>query len=319
MLLEILIPTYNRAYYLEKNIKELISYIKKLHAEKDIGLVVSNNYSLDSTAEILNDHIDLNIQIYNQERNIGLEKNAVFCLSKAKADYVMYLGDDDYLEYNYLSEVYQTLKDNINNITCILPALIGIDMEGVRINKIERDSKLKNQIYQQSNSNTAKLMIKGHQLSGIAFLRKYTLETYLKNDRLRNIYLFIFFVGFNMQRGNTYHLTQYPVKVTQPPQDKKDWNYGEDGLYNERFKNTKALFNNNLKYRILAEFYIIKSDSLLYYYFGEKGVKKGIIYLYNFMKCKDGTLIIRLVYLLQSIWRLSKKRVKRLLQRTMFK
>jgi len=39
--------------------------------------------------------------------------------------------------------------------------------------------------------------------------------------------------------GNGYHLTDYPVKITQPRQDKKDWGYKDGSLVSEIFDNYK--------------------------------------------------------------------------------
>ena len=97
-----------------------------------------------------------------------------------------------------------------------------------------------------------RVMYRGHQLSGLTFLREETVETYTASD-CRNIYPFMYFLGFNSMRGRTLALTKPPVKGTTIPQSEKDWDYGEDGLFSERSRNAKALFRKHLWRRIRAE------------------------------------------------------------------
>ncbi len=305
-LLDILIPTYNRKSFLEKNIGLLVDYIERLNMQDRIRIIVSNNASTDGTKEMLEEKQKIlrntvQIEIYHHSKNIGLERNAVFCLSKAKARYCMFLGDDDYIEFEYLKEVINLLERYGAKITCIIPSFVCIDAKGDLLKDCGRDYKLKSRLYRGGNLDAARLMIKGHQLSGLVFLREGTLEAYLQREEYRNIYLFMFFTAFNVKRGYCYHLTKYPVKVTQVPQNKKDWNYGNDGLYDERFKNAKALFGDCLLFRLIAEFYIIKSDSISIHYL-KKGIKIFFRYLMNFQKLEYATPLIKAVYPLFLLW-----------------
>jgi len=258
MLLTILIPTYNRAHYLEQNIRLLLRLIEELEFKNIVKIIISNNCSTDNTYEILNEfHDNDNIDIFEQKENIGLEKNAVFCLEKASSLYVMYMGDDDYITKEYLAGVVEYLKQGYS---CIVPSIVAIDTSGSSIGEnIGRDLQKSTTVYKKGFEGALALFEKGHQLSGVTFLRENTLEEYLKRD-IRDIHPFMFFVGFNCLRGESVHFTKFPVKVTQPPQANKDWGYGKDGLIIARLKSTYGVFNENHEYLKKAQKIILWID-----------------------------------------------------------
>jgi hypothetical protein len=83
----------------------------------------------------------------------------------------------------------------------------------------------------------------------------------------------MFFVGFNAKRGAVYHLTEYPVKVTQPPAGGKDWGYGDDGLVIDRFKNSYGLFHENKKHQFQAEKkLILRNNRSFFLFYTKKGI-----------------------------------------------
>jgi glycosyltransferase involved in cell wall biosynthesis len=239
--LSILIPTFNRAPFLLKNLEMLAGYIRKGNLQKDVEIVVSNNQSTDKTDEKVkqfqNQNTDIQFQYYTQNKNIGLEKNALFVLKEAKGEYVMYLGDDDYIEFNYLKECFSYINDT--SIHCIIPAIKPIDEKG-NILSGGRDLNLPTKKFEAGYKNCLTNAYRGHQLSGLVLKRNKLHSSYL-NSNVNNIYPFIFFVSLSCLYGATIHLTKFPTKVTSVPQHKKDWDYGEDGLINDIFDNYKKL------------------------------------------------------------------------------
>jgi hypothetical protein len=155
----------------------------------------------------------------------------------AKGKYVMYLGDDDYIEFNYLKECYSYI--NNKTIHCIIPANKPIDENGDKLAG-GRDLKLPTKKYESGFKNCLINAYRGHQLSGLVLRRNKLYSSYLEYN-VNNIYPFIFFVGLSCLKGDTVHLTTYPVKITAAPQTNKDWGYGEDGLMNDIFDNYKKL------------------------------------------------------------------------------
>lgn len=238
MKLSILIPTFNRSHFLLKNLRLLCSYLGTLRKNDEIEIVVSDNCSTDDTHEkvkkFVKEHPQFRINYYHHAYNLGLEKNALHVLKEAKGQYVMFLGDDDFISLGYLEGVLTSLGED-SEISCIIPSFIVVDIDGKRVKK-GRDTDLPNRSYKKGFKTCYINSWRGHQLSGLVLKREGLLSAYQINN-VSNIYPFIFFVGYATLRGSTYHLTQYPVSVTDPGQGKKDWNYTEDGLLLDVFDN----------------------------------------------------------------------------------
>jgi len=304
-LLSILIPTYNRQNELLKNIELLSQYIRKLNCQEIVEIIISDNYSNDNTITIVEKYIDKNkdidIRLYKQFRNNGLERNAVFVLSKSSAKYVMYLGDDDYLKQEYLECVIYEITHN-NTITCIVPSIVGVKTDGTITGT--RDVNKPTRRYKRGFKSVIALMDKGHQLSGITFLREGTLKAYERGG-LSNIYPFMFFVGFNCMRGKSLHLTKYPVNVTEGV--KKDWGYKDDGLLGEIFNNTYMLFKSNFILRSIEEFVILKRQTWRFMMYFKKGLNIGILTYFKIIKLKNLTIFAKFAFTILLAIRLFKK------------
>ena len=248
MTLSILIPTYNRSDFLQKNLELLCHYIGKGGFQGEIEIIVSNNNSSDNTDEILTSFSSvsdgINLRSFSQKDNIGLERNSLFILEKAENDFVMYLGDDDFITFEYLQKVLHLVKSE-PDLACIIPSFIVVDTQGEKI-KNGRDTNLPSQCFPKGFKNCYVNSWRGHQMSGLVLKRQELFEVY-RNNNVSNIYPFIFFVAYSTLVGTTYHLTENPVKVTDPGQEKKDWKYSEDGLLLEVFDNYIKLPLNSLQ------------------------------------------------------------------------
>ena len=114
MLLEILIPTFNREEDLKKNLNILANQIQKIPEVHEIRVIISDNASTDGTissVEALRVNFPTELIFLQSSENMGLEKNAVKILSNAKAEWVMFLGDDDFLPDGYIEFVIKTIKN----------------------------------------------------------------------------------------------------------------------------------------------------------------------------------------------------------------
>lgn len=106
-LVSVIIPTYNRAKYLERAITSAQNQIYK-----NIEIIVIDDGSTDNTAEIIKQYN--NVQYYYKEngrqasaRNAGLKI--------AKGEFICTLDSDDYWHPNFLSEsIDQLLKHNLD-------------------------------------------------------------------------------------------------------------------------------------------------------------------------------------------------------------
>ena len=108
LLLSIVIPTYNRAKYLERCLESIVCQQGDYYE-----IVVSDNASPDNTQEVMQKYItDRRIHYYRNEKNLGARENIFKATKLAQGEYVFWLTDDDYLLPNSLSKVFEVIKAN---------------------------------------------------------------------------------------------------------------------------------------------------------------------------------------------------------------
>jgi glycosyltransferase involved in cell wall biosynthesis len=264
-LLSICIPTYNRINDLIYNVNTLIEIIKDNNLYNDIIIIISDNCSPDHTELIIKEKIKLlqkiQIELYRQSTNIGGANNMIFTINKTKTEFCMLLGDDDYINANYLVRVLNEIKNN-RELTSIIPAVQAIYPDKKPIEGRGRDLYCKTKYYQKGFINCCANINRVSQLSGLVFKKKDVIETYILKN-MNNMYPQIFFVLLNCLNGPTLHLTDYPVLVTQIEQSKKGWSYGTDGLMGDKFENCTNLGLSSLQVSILEIISLIGSRYLL--------------------------------------------------------
>lgn len=237
-MIEILIPTYNRAPDLIKNILHINQLIESEDLRGKFRLVISNNASTDNTEaglETLKAKVNLELIVFKQNENIGLEKNVVFTLEKATTEYVIFLGDDDYFPKGYLSrlvEIAETAEFGV-----VIPGYSELMPDG-EIRTGRKDFVTRE--YEPGFKSLLDFSNFGHQLSGLFFRREGVVEAYKMDERNRNLYLFIFFISHVMLEHKSIFLPEFQVLVSQG--NSKDWNYDDSGLLIEMFKNYHSLF-----------------------------------------------------------------------------
>jgi glycosyltransferase involved in cell wall biosynthesis len=91
----IVIPTYNRARYLAGSIRLLLR-----QSFRDFEIIVSDNHSTDKTESIMQGFRDTRIRYFRNSTNIGAVKNQQRAIRYAKGEYLLLLGDDDYLLFD---------------------------------------------------------------------------------------------------------------------------------------------------------------------------------------------------------------------------
>ncbi len=296
ILLEILIPTYNREKDLKKNLLILSKYIIDNNLEEEVRILVSNNNSSDRTQEVLDklsEELNIDLKPYKQLENIGLEKNALFVLEKASSEYVMYLGDDDFISNDYLSEIVRLLKED-KEISVIIPSIQPITVDG-KLLPPGRDMDKKTAFYEKGFKSCLKNSWRGHQLSGVTFKREGVLTEY-KNSEVNNIYPFIFFVAFNTLRGRTIHLTKFPVKVTAAPQNKKDWGYKNDGLISEIFDNYQKLKKINYFQRSFLELKLLIVQRYRWTMYSKKSYREVLKVIYTIESSKKTSGLTKIIF-----------------------
>ena len=106
--LTIAIPTYNRLEKLKICLKRLMEQ-KKI---EQIEIIVSDNASTDGTGEYMTELVKKaeNIRYYRNTENVGPDKNFLNCFDKAVGEYVLLLGDDDFLLPMAVEHLLDTLE-----------------------------------------------------------------------------------------------------------------------------------------------------------------------------------------------------------------
>jgi glycosyltransferase involved in cell wall biosynthesis len=295
-LITILIPTYNRSPYLRKNIELLSLYILNNALDQVVSIIVSDNASTDNTRDFLTElenGKNIDISIFHQKENIGLEKNALFVLNKAISKYVMYLGDDDYIDEKYLIDIVKKLKKE-TEIYCVLPAFRRIDYDGTLLQG-GRDLNVKSEIYDKGFNNCLINSNRGHQLSGVVLYNERLSDSYTQN-KVNNLYPFIYFVAYCCLRGKTWHFTDYPVLVTAAEQKDKDWGYGKDGLISDIFDNYKKLKSITPIQRGQLEIRLLRVQSWRYEMYLGRGILPFINVIWHIEFGKNTSWITKFLF-----------------------
>lgn len=256
--LTICIPTYNRYNELKRNLSILEKQIEKYNLKNVVRVFVSDNASSDETNNVLKQFAKdtiLDFEFFSQETNIGFEANLLSLTNKVNSQFIMLLGDDDYLHEDYIKEVVRELKED-ESISCVFPNYIGVTPDGEYL--YNRDEKGKRTLTSKGFQGCIVNLWKAHQLSGLTFRKDDILELYQKRG-LHNLYPQVFMLGQACLRGKSLYLPEYPTKVTQVPQVKKDWSYGDDGLLSDFFNNIKYL-DISYQQRVKLEISLIESQ-----------------------------------------------------------
>lgn len=261
---DIIIPTYNRKLFLVKNLQFLINFIHELKAEEYISIYISDNCSTDETTETVQKMIketDVHVELYTQKKNIGSINNFKFLVKSAKAEYLMLLGDDDYINVSYLKKVINYLN-SAEMITAIIPNCYNTATWKYRT-PIGEDIVLE---YPKS----LKLILFATQMSGLVFQR-LGLSEELERQKICNNYLSVFFVGYSAQKGRTVHIRSNPIEITIP--EKRPWEYSKDMFFDDFCENFVFLGISYFR-RAYYEMHSITVDAVSYAHMGMKGLFK---------------------------------------------
>lgn len=105
---DVLLATYNGEKYIREQIESILN-----QTYQNIRLIISDDCSKDNTPEILREYEkkDNRIELYIQEKNLGVVKNIELLLSKVKNNYYMLSDQDDV----WLSEKIEKSLETLTN------------------------------------------------------------------------------------------------------------------------------------------------------------------------------------------------------------
>ena len=108
----LLLPTYNRLFFLKKTLPKII----KSAVNNSCNLLILDNASTDGTYKYLK-KIESKykfIKFIRHKKNIGGVQNYKFGLKIINTKYIMFLSDDDLIYGDYINKVISILDNNIN-------------------------------------------------------------------------------------------------------------------------------------------------------------------------------------------------------------
>jgi len=110
--LSICIPTFNRAQLLESALYSLKPQI--IECGKLVELIVSDNGSTDDTEAVVQKaKLLMPIAYHKQGKNIGPEKNALYCVENlAQGEFCWIIGDDDFARFGAVKKILDVLSKN---------------------------------------------------------------------------------------------------------------------------------------------------------------------------------------------------------------
>lgn len=240
MLVNILIPTFQRAASLKKNLNWLLNEINNYNLSSKISIIISDNASKDNTAFVVSEVIasssNVNITYLVSEENIGLEKNMVKLAEKANGEFILWAGDDDFLAEGYLNFVVESIANN-KNIGYMISGLSSLHADGSVTEG--RISEFDYKILDEGYISAYEYSHLAHQMSGLLMKRDGLIEAYLEIENFRNPYIFIYLTTNRALKYKGVYAPSYKTLVSVF--NEKDWSYNSIGLLDEVFKNYMAL------------------------------------------------------------------------------
>lgn len=240
--IDILIPTYQRAESLRKNLEHILCRMEQEGVAEHFSIIVSDNASTDETEEVVRGLMkgaNLQRQVLSYHRNlenVGLEANAVQVGRLARSDFVLWCGDDDFFADGYLEFLVRQLAMR-PRLGCIIPGLASLYPDGSV--EAARNEDFEVREFTHGYPAVHALSHMAHQMSGLLFRREGLIDEYLSRAEHRNPYLFIYFAANRLLRYDAVYAPRFKTRITAF--NAKAWGYNSIGLLDEVFKNYLAL------------------------------------------------------------------------------
>lgn len=112
--ISVIVPVYNVSKYLKKCIDSILE-----QDYDDFEIILINDGSTDDSGKICDEYARkyTNINVYHQ-KNSGLSAARNYGMSKAIGKYLSFIDSDDFVTKDFLSSMYNNLKNNNVDISC---------------------------------------------------------------------------------------------------------------------------------------------------------------------------------------------------------
>jgi glycosyltransferase involved in cell wall biosynthesis len=125
------VTVYNSDQYLKKSLDKLIQ-----QTYLDFKIIIVNDGSEDQSAVILSEYEkkDKRISVFTFEKRVGMidawRKAVQLADKRYKPDYFAWYSDHDYVELNWLEMLLNEFDGGDNDIVCVYPKTVKVDIEG---------------------------------------------------------------------------------------------------------------------------------------------------------------------------------------------
>ncbi len=114
-LVSIGIPAFQRESHIDQAIQSAIA-----QSYRNLEIIISDNASTDKTLERITTlaKTDARIRFFCQKKNFGPTKNFEFVLRESSGDFFLWLGDDDWIDPNYVEACINQLLNDQKMAVC---------------------------------------------------------------------------------------------------------------------------------------------------------------------------------------------------------
>src|SRR4051812_20461911 len=103
-LVTVAIPTRDRARLLKRSLDSALG-----QTYENLQIIVSDNASKDSTAQVLCEYKDSRLVLLKHEVDVGMTGNWNSCVEAARGKYFLLLSDDDFLESTAIEKLVKAI------------------------------------------------------------------------------------------------------------------------------------------------------------------------------------------------------------------
>ena len=269
--LSIVIPVFNEAKFIKKNIESLLS-----NSSSDIEIIIFDNCSDDNSLDILRSFKDTRLKITKQQKKVSPAKNHIDAIKTAKGSHIFLAGGDDFFHHGIIDDVIPYLKKD--EITFCEMELIDNENEDKVI----------------GNQNT-------RQVIKDIFNEKDFLPNYLgfiNHDTLMHSFIPRKFFQ-NIQYYNSYSIERFwpwmCIHIFSQKERYKNYNYFSFAvLFKRQYLTAKDLKNNSYNLdsekNLFTKSYIVKSLGSIYnsfiYFLFSKNIRHLFILLFKTRSAK---------------------------------
>lgn len=179
----VIIPIYKVEQYLYKCLESVIN-----QTLKDIEIICVNDCSPDNSSSILNEYKlkDDRIIIINHENNLGLGESRNSGIKIANGEYISFIDSDDYIESNFLEQLYNTAKKYNADIVSTLNILAVYDdrTEKYNYNKTDEWKKDNNLMEGRSSVSIENIMYETNEFTNVMSWNKIWKKDFITRNNL---------------------------------------------------------------------------------------------------------------------------------------